>query len=66
MKNHTLVREPSLQRLAEDFDALSELVQTLIDHDRLGRARHEAVPCHETEFTTEWQMESTSAEVYSG
>jgi hypothetical protein len=66
MQNQTSIRDPSLQRLVQDFDALADLVQTLIDHDHLQRAPHETVPSHDTEFTTEWQMAPTEEEVYSG
>lgn len=66
MRNQTLVRNPSLQRLVQDFDAVSDLVQTLIEHEHLDREQHETVLRHETEFTTEWQMEPAAEEVYSG
>ena len=66
MQNQPLIRNPSLQRLVQDFDAVADLVQTLVDRDRLDDARHETISRHEMEFTTEWQMEPTEEEVYSG
>lgn len=66
MKNPTLIRDPSLQRLVQDFDAVADLVQTLIERDRPGDMRDKTIPHQETEFTTEWQMEPTPEEVYSG
>jgi len=45
----------NLQLLVQDFDALADVVQKLMDDTR--RARHETVPFNEMEFTTEWQME---------
>ena len=66
MQNHMLIRDPNLQRLVQDFDAVADLVQKLIESDRPHCVRHDSIPSHETEFTTEWQMESTPEEVYSG
>lgn len=65
MANQMLIRDPSLQRLVQDFDAVADLVQKLVNNERPPR-RHEAIPNHEMEFTTEWQMEPTSEVVYSG
>ena len=66
MEKLTLIRDPNLRRLVHDFDALANVPHTLIDRDYLTRPHHEAVPDQETEFTTEWQMASTSEEVNRG
>lgn len=65
MHNQTPIHDPNLQRLVQDFDALADLLQTLIDRDRRPRAPRESIPEKETEFTTEWQIASTTEEVYS-
>lgn len=49
------IRDPNLPLFVQDFDALADWAQTLIDHDRC-RARHERAFIGEMEFTTEWQM----------
>jgi hypothetical protein len=56
MNDPTPIRDPNLQRLVQDFDALADLVQTLIDRDR-RRMPQETISVHELEYTTEWQME---------
>ena len=66
MENQPRVYNPSLQRLVQDFDAVAGLVQELIEHDRIDHERHETMPSHELEFTTEWQMEPAAEEIYSG
>lgn len=66
MPNQTFIREPSLQRLVQDCDAVADLVQTLIDRDRYESDRCDTIPNHDLEFTTEWQMEASSEEIYSG
>lgn len=54
--NDTLpLNDPKLQWLVQDFDALADLVQSLIAGDR-RRPRQETVPAKVLEFTTEWQM----------
>lgn len=62
MQKQTVIRDPNLQRLVQDFDALADLVQTLLERDRLPPTRHETVSIHEMEFTTEWQMEPSAEE----
>jgi hypothetical protein len=64
MNDHAPIHDPNLQRLVQNFDALADLVQTLIDRDR-RRVPHEAVPVHEMEYTTEWQMEPTVEAAHS-
>lgn len=59
MNDSLPIHDPNLQRLVKDFDALADLMQTLIDGDR-RRPRHEAVPTNVLEFTTEWQMDSSA------
>ncbi|HTU20465.1 MAG TPA: hypothetical protein VMG10_20545 [Gemmataceae bacterium] len=66
MQNQSQIHNPSLQRLVQDFDAVADLVQTLIEHDRLDRTRQETILTHEMEFTTEWQMEPAEEEIYLG
>ncbi len=41
MQDQTLIHDPNLQRLVQDFDALADLLQTLIDRDRRPRAARE-------------------------
>ncbi|HTU93323.1 MAG TPA: hypothetical protein VMF69_24795 [Gemmataceae bacterium] len=53
------IHDPNLQRLVKDFDALADLVQTLIGDDR-RRPRHETVSANVMEFTTEWQIEPSA------
>jgi hypothetical protein len=64
MNDQTPVRDPNLQRLVQDFDALADLVQTLIDRDR-RRVPHQTISVHEMEYTTEWQMEPNVEAVHS-
>jgi hypothetical protein len=63
MNDHTSIRDPNLQRLVQDFDALADLVQTLIDRDR--RVPHETIPVNEMGYTTEWQMEPSVEAAHS-
>jgi hypothetical protein len=58
MNDPSPIRNANLQLLVQDFDALADVVQKLMD-DTL-RARHESNPFSEMEFTTEWQMESSA------
>jgi hypothetical protein len=62
MHNPILIRDPNLRRLVRDFDALADVLQTLIDRDHQPSSHNETVPEHDMEFTTEWQMESTAEE----
>jgi hypothetical protein len=59
MNQPSPIHDPNLQRLAQDFDALADLMQKLIDRDR-GRVRHKTNSVDEMEFTTEWQMEPSA------
>lgn len=65
MQKQNLIRDPNLRRLVQDFDALAGRVQTLLERDRPAPLREETVPSHDTEFTTEWQMEPSAAEAHS-
>ncbi|HWG43189.1 MAG TPA: hypothetical protein VN688_10420 [Gemmataceae bacterium] len=65
MQNQTIIRDPNLRRLVRDFDALANVLHTLIDRDPLTARRPDDVP-HEMEFTTEWQMADTAEEVHQG
>jgi hypothetical protein len=56
--------DPNLQQFVQDFDALADLAQTLIDHDR-RRAHHKRIVTGEMEFTTEWQMEPSAEMAHS-
>jgi hypothetical protein len=62
MQDQTIIHDPKLRRLARDFDALADILRTLIDKDRHASTRSAAAQ-NETEFTTEWQMGSTGEEV---
>jgi hypothetical protein len=62
MQNQTTIPEPALRRLAHDFDALADVLHTLIDRGNLPAPRHDAFSGPETEFTTEWQMVSGEEE----
>lgn len=64
MKDTLPLDDPKLQWLVQDFDALADLVQKLIDGDR-RRPRHETVSTKVTEFTTEWQMEPSAEMAHS-
>ncbi|HZV06422.1 MAG TPA: hypothetical protein VE999_15185 [Gemmataceae bacterium] len=64
MNDPTPIRDPNLQRLVQDFDALADLVQTLIDRDR-RRVPQETISVHELEYTTEWQMEPNAEAAHS-
>jgi hypothetical protein len=53
--------DPKLQHLVHEFDALANLLNTLIDHERQAHShRADSVP-PEQEFTTEWQLEEPLA-----
>jgi hypothetical protein len=64
MNEPSPIRDPNLQRLVQDFDALADLVQTLIERDR-DRVRHETISAPEMTFTTEWQMEPSAELAHS-
>jgi hypothetical protein len=64
MQNTLPLDDPKLQWLVQDFDALADLVQSLIDGDR-RRPRHETISAKVTEFTTEWQMEPSAEMAHS-
>ena len=64
MKDTLPLDDPKLQWLVQDFDALADLVQKLIDGDR-RRPRHETISAKVTEFTTEWQMEPSAEMAHS-
>jgi hypothetical protein len=66
MHNPTIIRDANLRRLVHDFDALADVLHALIDRNRQTSLPTEVVPERETEFTTEWQMESAAAEVHQG
>ncbi len=55
MMEPTPLRDPNPQLFVQDFDALADLAQTLIDHERRS-GQHERSFLDEMEFTTEWQM----------
>ncbi len=55
MMEPTPRRDPNLQLFVQEFDALADLAQTLLDHERRC-AQHERTFIEEMEFTTEWQM----------
>ena len=63
MQNQTLIRDPNLRRLVHDFDALAEVLHTLMDYDRPMAQRPDDT-AQEMEFTTEWQMAATAEEVF--
>jgi hypothetical protein len=65
MQNQTIIRDPNLRRLVRDFDALANVLHTLVDRDRPTARRPDEAP-HEMEFTTEWQMETAAEEVHQG
>lgn len=65
MRDQTIIQDPKLRRLAREFDALADILRTLIDKDRLTSTRPAAAQ-NETQFTTEWQMGSTAEEVRQG
>jgi hypothetical protein len=58
------IRDPNLLRFVQDFDALADLVHTLIDQNR-RRVHHETLSAAEMEFTTEWQMEPSAGATHS-
>ncbi|HEY7428378.1 MAG TPA: hypothetical protein VH682_29365 [Gemmataceae bacterium] len=66
MENPTIIRDPNLRRLVHDFDALANVLHTLIDRDCQTSPHREAVLDRDMEFTTEWQMASTAEEVHQG
>ncbi len=59
MNDQARTRNPNGQRFVQDFDALGDLMQRIVDWD-LGGMPQEAVPAAEMEFTTEWQMEPST------
>jgi hypothetical protein len=63
MNDPTPVRNPNLQLLVQDFDALADVVQKLMDDTRRGR--HETTPSSVMQFTTEWQMEQSAEMAHS-
>jgi hypothetical protein len=64
MNDLTPIRDPNLQLFVQDFDALADWAQTLIDNDR-RRAQHERTFIGEMEFTTEWQIGPSADMVHS-
>lgn len=58
------LRTPNPQLFVQDFDALADLAQSLIDNDR-RRAHEERVFIDDLEFTTEWQMEPSAEMAHS-
>jgi hypothetical protein len=64
MQDQTRLPDPKLRRLVYDFDALADVLHTLLDKDCLTETRTAFAP-HEMEFTTEWQMAATAEEVPS-
>jgi hypothetical protein len=64
MNDPTPIRDPNVQLFVQDFDALADLAQTLIDHER-RRAQVERISSDEMEFTTEWQMEPSAEMAHS-
>jgi hypothetical protein len=65
MQDQTQIRDPKLRRLVRDFDALANVLHTLLDKDHLPTDdRPEPTPV-EMEFTTEWQMVATVEEMHS-
>ena len=64
MKDPVPIRDPNLQLFVQDFDALADLAQSLIDGD-CRRTQHERITTGEREFTTEWQIEPSAEMVHS-
>jgi hypothetical protein len=64
MQNAALTQDVNLRRLVHDFDALADVLHTLVDRDRLTSSHGETVAGGEVEFTTEWQMASTAYEAH--
>jgi hypothetical protein len=64
MNEPSLIRDPNLQRLVQDFDALTNLMQKLIERDR-RRVPQETTSVNDMAFTTEWQMESSAEMAHS-
>ncbi|MGH7225802.1 MAG: hypothetical protein ACRELF_21495 [Gemmataceae bacterium] len=47
------------------FDALTDVLQNLVERDRRNPPHWQAMPGNEMDFATEWQMEATTEEVHS-
>ncbi len=62
MHNPIPIRDPNLRRLVRDFDVIANVLHALIDRDQLTSLHNEAVLNRDAEFTTEWQMASTTEE----
>jgi len=63
MQSQITFRDPNLRRFVYDFDALADVLHTLVDHDQAGNRHPDDAP-QETEFTTEWQMVATAEDVH--
>jgi hypothetical protein len=63
MNDPAPIHDPNLQLFVQDFDALADWAQTLIDHER--RAQHKRIISDEMEFTTEWQIEPRAEMAHS-
>ncbi len=65
MQSQITFRDPNLRRFVYDFDALADVLHTLVDHDPSRTRRPDDAP-QEMEFTTEWQMVASAEDVYPG
>jgi hypothetical protein len=58
MQDKTLLGDPSIQRLVNEFDSLADRLHTLMERDPPRRRNPETLRGAQWEFTTEWQMVS--------
>jgi uncharacterized protein YdcH (DUF465 family) len=66
MQNHKPIGDPHFRRLVHDFDELADLLHHIIDRDRPQNTWTESALAHDTDYTTEWQMDSMPEEVHHG
>jgi hypothetical protein len=64
MNEQTRTDDRRLHRVVHDLETLTDVLENLIERDRRNPPPWQAMPEHEMDFATEWQMETTAEAVH--